>query len=248
MKKILLSGLAALMAVSASAQFTSGGTATPEPQTQHGSLADQMRGSNGKSFSAPSQDNYGGRFNFGYNMWSTMPDNGDGISYNGIYLEWLAAIKLNQSLPLYFDIAINYSYNFKGEDKDLNLKSASMMQLAVPLQVEYRLPVGDKLHISPYLGLVARANLLADQKIKIPTFNNRTGKQTGSTEKSINLFDKDDVGNSELTWKRFQLGWNIGVNFDINKFTIGLSYGTDFMEIAKKCKSSTFKVGIGINY
>lgn len=245
MKKILLVAAAAAIAVSANAQFTSGGATAEPAQGNYGSLADQMRKGNSQSFNYNEPAEYKGRFNLGYNMWSTMPDEGDGVSYNGFYLEWLAAISCSQSIPLYFDFGINFNYDYYS-DEDKFIKSSNLFQLAIPLQVEYRLPVGNSFHISPYLGLVARINIFGDGKHKVANVNNR-GKVT-YTEKSVNYFDKDDMGGSDFTWKRFQLGWNIGVNLDIKKFTIGLSYGTDFMEISKKCKSSTFKVGIGFNY
>ncbi len=246
MKKALLLGLGAIMALSASAQFTSGGATE---NTQRTSLADQMTGRN-NSFSE--KKDYSGRFNLGYNMWSLNPSEGDGTSYNGFYVEWLDAVSLSSTVPVYFDWGFNVNYNHYGKDEN-NIKiSSNMFQIAVPLQVEYRLPVGDKFHISPFLGLIARVNILGNgsSEYDVPTYSSKTGKKTGTkTEKQdINYFDKDDMGSSEACWKRFQLGWNIGLNFDIQKFTIGLSYGTDFMEISKKVHSSTFKVGIGFCY
>lgn len=252
MKKSLLFALAAAFAVSANAQFTSGGATNESQQAQRGSLADQMRNGKSQSFNYSEPSTYSGRFNLGYNMWSTLPSQGDGTSYNGFYVEWLDAVSLSANLPLYFDWGFNVNYNHYSKDENKIKSTSNLFQMAVPLQVEYRLPVGDSFHVSPFLGLIARVNILGNgsSEYEETKYSSTTGKKTGTSTKKqdINYFDKNDMKSSEACWKRFQLGWNIGVNFDINKFTIGLSYGTDFMEISKKCNSSTFKVGIGVNY
>lgn len=249
MKKFLLLGLGTVMALSANAQFTSGGAASESESTPRTSLAEQMSQSRNVSYSDNS-NKYSGRFGVGYNMWSTMPSEGDGVNYNGFYVEWLDAVSCSRNIPIYFDWGFNLNYNYH-KDENSNAKSTSnMFQIAVPLQVEYRLPVGEKVHISPYLGLIARVNILGSGSLEYETisYNSKGKKKTGTEKRDINYFDKEDMGSSEACWKRFQLGWNIGANFDFGKFYIGLSYGTDFMEIAKKCHSSTFKVGIGVAY
>lgn len=258
MKKIVLLGLGTLLAVSANAQFTSGGAATESESSQRTSLTEQMsktrNGALTTNTSGESKD-YSGRLNLGYNMWSTSPDQGDGISYNGVYLEWLDAVSMSQTSPIYLDWGFNLNYNYYKDEKNDIKTTSNLMQIAVPIQVEYRLPVGENLHISPFLGIVARVNVLgtgsSEYKVKewVSGSKYTSGHYSTKTEKKdLDYFSKDDMGSSEACWKRFQLGWNIGVNFDINKFTIGVSYGTDFMEIAKKMGSSTLKVGIGVAY
>ncbi len=256
MKKFLLLGLGTVLALSANAQFTSGGAAGESESTPRTSLAEQMSQSRNVSYSDKSStSNYSGRFGLGYNMWSTMPSQGDGANYNGVYLEWLDAVSCSKSIPLYFDWGFNLNYNYRKDETESTKVTSNLFQIAVPLQVEYRLPVGEKVHISPYLGLIARVNILGSGTSEYETVGYTSGSKysaprsyTKKESKDINYFDKDDMGSSEACWKRFQLGWNIGVNFDFNKFYIGLSYGTDFMEIAKKCHSGTFKVGIGVAY
>ena len=80
-------------------------------------------------------------------------------------------------------------------------------------------------------------------------FENRFGEDydLDRYEEKYNMFDKDDVG-KDGQWKRFQLGWHIGVGATYKAFYLGLSYGTDFMELAKKLNTSTFKIGVGYNF
>jgi len=61
-----------------------------------------------------------------------------------------------------------------------------------------------------------------------------------------NLFDKSDMDSSDATWKRLQVGWQIGVNARFSgKFMVGLSYGSDFSEIRKKVKVNTTSISLG---
>ena len=65
-------------------------------------------------------------------------------------------------------------------------------------------------------------------------------------QESRSLFDEDDMGDKDYTWKRFQIGWQIGVNARIsNSFLLGVSYGTDFSEIVKDGKMKTTSVTVG---
>ena len=63
------------------------------------------------------------------------------------------------------------------------------------------------------------------------------------------LFSKKDMGSSSATWKRFQIGWQIGVKARLSRqFQLGVSYGSDFNEIAKKTKIATTSVNIGYTF
>ena len=64
---------------------------------------------------------------------------------------------------------------------------------------------------------------------------------------TANIFDEDEMGDDGV-FKRFQIGWQIGATLNIDKFNVGLSYGTDFMEISKNVDTKTFKVSLGINF
>lgn len=67
-------------------------------------------------------------------------------------------------------------------------------------------------------------------------------------KQSMNMFDKDDAGGKKNTWKRFQMGWQIGVGLDYNKLHVGLGYTKDFMELSKKLKTSSVLVSLGYNF
>ena len=114
------------------------------------------------------------------------------------------------------------------------------LNLAVPVNVAYQFAVGENFTIEPFVGLNLKFNALADLKF--------TETYDGDEEsESISMFDKDL--DKDARWKRFQLGWHVGANLLLqNKYYLNLQYGTDFMAICKKTNTSTFSVGLGLNF
>lgn len=151
------------------------------------------------------------------------------------------------------------------DDYDAELKTKlTTMNLAVPLNLAYKFNINEDFSIQPYLGLNFKFNVLAKQKHsinvtdeydengEIQDYNDKlTDKEFEelyNRKKECNMFDKDDTGNKDTVWKRFQMGWHIGVGFNYKAFNIGVSYGTDFIALCKKTNTSTLAVGVGINF
>lgn len=67
-------------------------------------------------------------------------------------------------------------------------------------------------------------------------------------KQNINMFDKKDVGSKDAVWKRFQMGWQIGIGLDYNSLHVGLGYTKDIMELCKKVKTSSVMVSLGYNF
>lgn len=164
----------------------------------------------------------------------------DDQSTNGVGIYYLHGISLSKDLPLFLEIGGKldvgfWSDTYEGYYEDFDTKLTTM-SLSVPVNLAYKLSFGNgDFSILPYLGLNFRGNILAKQKF-----------EGDGEDETIDLFDKDDVGKDEA-WKRFQLGWHIGAGFNYKQFYLGLSYGTDFIKIAKKTSTGTFAVGIGVN-
>ena len=66
--------------------------------------------------------------------------------------------------------------------------------------------------------------------------------------KKKNNFDKKDTGSKDSQWKRFQMGWQIGIGLNYNKLYVGVSYGKDITELCKKTKLSTTSITLGYNF
>lgn len=180
---------------------------------------------------------------------------------NGFQLKYLHGFSVSKSLPMFVEFGASLSFgvsNSEDENGYVNTKG-QYMNIAIPVNFAYRFNLTDVIAIKPYIGLNIKFNLLARSRGEYTDkFMDKYGDYVDSKESEwINLFsdniykdyDYDDVDSSDLTWKRFQVGWHIGVDFEFNKFFIGLNYGTDFNPIFKyednKISTSTFNIGLG---
>lgn len=140
----------------------------------------------------------------------------------------------------------------------------SMFSLKVPVNLVYNWQIpNSSVALAPFVGVTLRYNLSGKNKMEwnldsdvekelkddYEYYYGDEGDEMFEEDfgdKDVNLFDKDDMGSKDATWKRFQIGWQIGVNARINnKFLVGLSYGSDFSEIFKKAKIKTTSITLG---
>lgn len=229
--KFLLVAAMIMAWATASAQFANGGKGS-----NSGSSADIV-----KSYD---------RIAVSYNSYKISLDDDDADDYGltGIGAEWIHGFSLSSSTPIYLETGLKYIYAFKSED-DMSFKGEtngcklkmSTMNIAVPINVAYRftLPNNSDVSITPFTGITLKGNLTMKEKCEYDGYN------TKDVEKD--WFDKKDVGN-KYTAKRFQVGWQIGAGLSYKALYLGLSYGLDFTELAKKTKTSNFAVSLGYNF
>ncbi len=203
------------------------------------------------------------RISLSYQYDKLSPDykGADDQGLNGIAIDYLHGFSLSKTLPIFLETGIGANFGFYSDviDPDFlecgELKSKmTTISLSIPVNVAYKFNVNSDFSIQPYLGLNLKFNVFAQSKQSASIddeeyFENRFGEDydLDRYEEKYNMFDKDDVG-KDGQWKRFQLGWHIGVGATYKAFYLGLSYGTDFMELAKKLNTSTFKIGVGYNF
>lgn len=189
-------------------------------------------------------------------MLSTDVKNADDFSINGVGIDYIHGFSLSKSFPLYLETGVKATLSFysredcafaniwddDAENKDFKT-TFQTLSAAIPLNLAYKFTLTNgEVSIVPYLGLNFKFNIMAN------------GKQVydpdhGDKEKEkYDFFDKKDMGDKDACWKRFQLGWHIGAGLNYRQLYIGLSYGTDFMELAKKVNTSTFAVSVGYNF
>lgn len=184
-----------------------------------------------------------------WNPSSAVPSKGDSKTFTGFSIGYNKAIGLTQQAPLYLEFGLGVQYSYRSDTKkevyntgygyqtyELDEKF-SMLSAKVPFQLDYVYNIPNtSVDIIPNAGLDFRFNILG--KIKY---------EGGGYSESRNLFDKDDMGGDDYTWNRFQVGWHIGLNARFNKkYLLGVSYGTDFSEIAKEVKIHTTSVTLGL--
>lgn len=229
MKKLQLFLTACLLlaATTASAQFANSGASR----------------SNGGSFNSillgdGENDNYS-RINFGYTHVS-FKGNGEDlkeIGMDGFHLGYTYGLNLTQKLPLFLEMGINTQFGFgkqpfyKVEYNEnsfdifdvapMEEEDFSLISLNIPINVTYRFSfLNGDLGVSPIMGFNFRINLHGSMDYPA------TSDEAAGT---INCFDEDDMGDS--AWKRFQMGFNVGVNFDYKHWNLGVIYTADFMPL-----------------
>lgn len=172
---------------------------------------------------------------YDYNMISA--DGVEDINTNGIAVQYTSGMSILSTHPLYFEWNVRAALGFWSDSESNSSVEAKLttLNLSVPVNLAYRLPIGEAAAITPYTGLHLKGNILASYKLT-----------NDESSKTYNMFDKDDVG-KDGQWKRFQFGWQIGTRVNFSKFNVGFEYGIDFNDIWKKAKTSEFLLSVGID-
>lgn len=201
MKKILLLAAAAVIGLTASAQFSNSG---------------------GSASAADCSD-----WNTVYLEYNpiTLHSSEDGYShnesFNGFSLGYSRAISLSKSVPIFIEVGGALQYSFKSKKEDDATNKINILSLKVPVNFMYKWSIaGNKVDLIPHLGLNMRLNLWGQHKIT----------EDGESA-SVNIFNNDEKNMDGNARKRFQLGWQIGLKARfVQKFMVGVSYGTDFTD------------------
>ncbi len=247
LKAIMLAGALAMTAT-ASAQFANTGNTNATSGTTAGSIKDT---------------NPYDRLSVSFMSETISPDKGDNTSLSGFSIDYIHGFSLSKTLPLFLETGLGVQAGFHSLDADKDeiafdaesqTTKTTLMSIAVPVNLAYKFNVNPDFSLQPYLGLNLKVNVLGKAKT---TFDFKDKEDEEQFEKMCedneldfdkNMFDKKDTGDKNLTWKRFQMGWHIGVGMNYKAFYLGLSYGTDFIALCKKTNTSTFKVGVGVNF
>ncbi|MDE7118066.1 MAG: PorT family protein [Bacteroidaceae bacterium] len=164
----------------------------------------------------------------------------DDQSLTGFSAGYSRAFSLSQSAPLFLEAGLglqyaNFSESLDEYYEDYEMKF-SMWSVKAPVNLLYNFAIpNSSISLAPFAGITLRYNVSGTLKY-----------ETDDDSEKCNIFDKGDM---EEAWKRFQIGWQIGVKARFGQnFMAGLSYGSDFSEIAKKTKLQTTSLTIGYTF
>lgn len=261
-KAIMLAGALAMTAT-ASAQFANTGNSNATSSNSTGYAAGTIKDTNPYD-----------RVSVSFMSEKISPDKDDDTSLSGFSVDYIHGFSLSKTIPLFIETGVGLQAGFHSNDldkKEFNIVASdygaeeqtdkiTLMSIAVPVNLAYKFNINPDLSLQPYLGLNVKFNIIGKKKSTFG-FKNKEAeeefedycKNPDEEDKQNvifdkNMFDKKDTGDKNATWKRFQLGWHIGVGMNYKALYLGLSYGTDFTSLCKKTNTSTFKVGVGINF
>ena len=172
------------------------------------------------------------------------PSKLEDTSFNGISLGYSEAFSLSQTTPLFIEAGAGLQYSFYSEDIDYGgyemTSKFNMFSLKIPVNLTYKFDLADgKVALCPFAGVSLRFNVSGKMKVE----------EDGEELYDLNVFDKEDMGSKDATFKRFQIGWQIGLNAHFgSSFLVGASYGTDFSEICKNTKIKTASLTVGYKF
>lgn len=190
-----------------------------------------------------------------YNPGTVSPDEGEDLDFTGVSVGFNKYTSISQSAPLFLEYGAALQYSWNSEEEDDITTKYNMFSAKIPVNVTYAFAIpNSKITIAPYAGLNLRLNLFGNRKYEVDGLGSYEDEfweemeEEYGIKQEANLFDKDDMGHKDATWKRFQIGWQIGVNVNFQKAYLGVSYGSDFTEIVKDCKMKTTSITLGYKF
>lgn len=231
MQKILLFGAMTAMALTASAQRANDADAS------------WMNDSHPSSYNLfeVSYDNT----NLSGKNFEFVDDNSIGL--NGFGVGYLHGFNLTKAYPMYLEAGLKWNWGYKNRQTKVDgtylVSKTEMMRLNLPVSFAWRFETGN-LSVTPFAGIDFRYNLQIRGK-------NEVGGNTDS--KWFSYFDEDKMGEDQ-TWNRFQMGWHVGVRAAYSDFSLGISYGTDFIKAfsynkhGSKAHVNTSNLAIALGY
>lgn len=170
------------------------------------------------TFTAADVKNYG-RLNISPAFSLPYMDGEYGETYWGLGIGYLFGVNLTgQHIPLFLEIGPEITWLTRTEKVDeiyYDKIYFHLLSLSSPLNISYKISLGNKNYIAPFIGLTAKFNMMA----------------TIQDEVVHSMFNKDY---SEDIPNRFQLGWNTGVGFYFNRFYLGYRYSPDITSFIKE--------------
>ena len=179
-----------------------------------------------------------------WNPSSFEPSKGDGQSFTGISVGYSKSFGVSSNLPLFVEGGLGLQYSFYSEEDYDITEKLTMFSVKVPVNLVYRYNLPNStVSLCPFAGVTLRYNLSGNMKYE---YEDEDDYYDDEEDYEYNLFDKDDMGSKDATWKRFQIGWQIGAKAIFNnKLSLAVSYGSDFSEIVKKTKVKTTTISLG---
>lgn len=157
----------------------------------------------------PQHKEYKNAFYLQYSPSRYKVDDESRIHFNEILVGYSRFIQVVEDVPYFVEAGANMKFSW--ETSEWN---ARVLTFRIPINVMYKFyPWKDKDYaIAPYSGAAIRAVAMARE-------------HTGTESTSL-------IGGA-YDWHHFQVSWQTGVRFYLNRYFLGISYSRDFRDSSK---------------
>lgn len=172
------------------------------------------------------------------------------IGTNGFGLNYTHGFGVANNMFVEAGANIDFLFGSRTEKEagwELTQKTQNI-NLQVPVNFVYRFNITEGVSIDPYAGLNFKLHFSERMRLD-------SGDETGKWE---SVFDdgEDAMDGKDNTWNRFQMGWQIGVGLNYEKYYLGVQVGTDFIPAyshkfdhgTEKVNTTNVKVSLGYTF
>ena len=151
----------------------------------------------------------------------TFPSYAPHIDIQEVAAGWARSIQVVDSIPLFVEAGAELKYTFTPKEDEQAQAKYSLLTFRVPVNVTYKLYLSSTRNIAlaPYAGIHFRAIAMGKEKVN---------------GKGENIFEDNRENQTSCKWYRCQLGWQVGIRLQLERYFIAASYGRDFPD-KKKC-------------
>lgn len=191
----------------------------------------------------------------------------ENINGTGFSLGYNKTFNIVKDKPVYLVAGANFQYSIFSQTTDggagsftnngaavnykkLNNYDYSLYDINIPVSVMYDIDVTNSFSVAPFAGIKLRAGLGGSIK-NTPSASGldqttlaalKQADPTVLAETSQGIYEGDNA------FKRFNIGWQAGVNLYYNSYTLGFSYGTFINKIAEGTTLKQASITLGYRF
>ncbi|MBO7541737.1 MAG: hypothetical protein J6T33_08780 [Bacteroidales bacterium] len=97
----------------------------------------------------------------------------------------------------------------------------------------------------PYVGIYGHMHIGGNLYYTFPNLNTEKN-EIFDDQKKYSLFTES--ADNPDPWKRFEAGWNFGINAYFGTFMVGVAYGKTFTDLTKDTRTSELRLSAGLRF
>lgn len=197
------------------------------------------------------------RLSVSYDLNTLYPKDLDGVNFSGFGVGYSMDFPVSDTRPLYIGTGVDFRFIFRtkkySQTEQYNLvnikQRTSFIQMNIPANIGYILPVGAGVSVTPYAGVTFRVQLYGHNRNRICSCESPDANLDEILEEMElgpadgNLFSEKDYGSAHL--RRLQLGWQIGARVQYRRVSFQAEYGKDIIKLHKNLGGGNLLLSVG---